>query len=135
MQEERVRGYLATLTSAAPSRLGIAVALLLDDVWRGIYHLNRTSLSRVEWHNTHHVSVVVDPHLNTYDDDKLTALVVLTHDRMLRMSVEARAYRYLALVFHQRHQRSGSLFYRLPTMEDHMALIRRAYNTEVYQHG
>lgn len=110
------------------SPLGEKVADLLGDVFYGIYHLDDKALKRVQWNNTHHIEFSLGHRsLSTFDGDALTALVVLAHDRMLRMEITASTHDYLCLMFHQRHDRSGKMGYRCPTMEDHVAEIRGRY--------
>lgn len=106
------------------SPLGIQVAELLNDAFYGIYHLDRGKLAKVDWGDTYVVSVQIYASLSTYDNDNLTRLVVLSHDRCLRLTISARTVNTLELMFHQR-QRGGSYSERLPTMEDHLTDIRR----------
>jgi len=110
------------------SPLGEAVANLLGDVFHGIYHLEDNALKRVKWNNTNYIVFSLGwRSLATIDNDALTALVVLAHDRMLRVEIEASTRNYLRLVFHQRHDRAGKMGKRCPTMEDHIAEIRGRY--------
>jgi len=109
------------------SSLGIAVADLLGDIARGIYHLNYTSLSKVDWTDSYHIMFSYYGDLATYDFESLTTLVVLSHDRMIRVSLEGLSPRYIRMRFHQRHKRDGDLWERLPTMEEHVSIIRKAY--------
>lgn len=110
------------------SPLGEAVADLLGDMFFGIYHLDEKALRRVDWGNTHHIEFSLGwRSLATVDDNLLTVLVVLAHDRMLRVSIEASTHRYLRLLFHQRTVREGNLYERCPTLEDHVAQIRGHY--------
>lgn len=111
------------------SPLGEKVADLLGDVFFGIYHLDNSALRRVEWDNAHHVIFSLGWRtISTIDDDYLTRLVILAHDRMLRLEISAANRHYLRLTFHQRRSRSGELMYRCPTIEDHIASIRSDYS-------
>lgn len=107
------------------SPLGEAVADLLDDVFWGIYHVN-SHLHKTDWTNDHFIDVVLNKELHTFDYDHLTRLVVLCHDRLLRMEITGRAPNFLTLTFHQRKVREGRMFDRMPTMEDHIEIIRRS---------
>ena len=110
------------------SDLGRAVANLLGDLFFGIYHMNTTSLRKVEWDNTQCIVVTVDTELATYDSDALTRLVVLCHDRMIRCSIQGSAPGYMRLMFHQRHKRDGgSRWERHPTLETAAKQIRGYY--------
>lgn len=107
------------------SPLGRAAADLLGDVWSGIYHLDNKKLKQVDWGDPYCISVQLDHQtLATFDAPLLTWLVVLCHDRCLRMSVSAATINTLELMFHQR-QREGGVDQRMPTIETHIELIRR----------
>lgn len=133
------------------SPLGESVADLLGDVFAGIYHLDMDILRAVDWTDTYVIVVpLYHTSLSTYDNEVLTKLVVLSHDRCLRMSVTAVATvnphdirraidnewkddeirdigrASLELMFHQR-SRTGDISKRLPTMEQHLDSLRRYY--------
>lgn len=112
------------------SPLGIAVADLLGDLFAGIYHLNYTSLKKVDWANDRWIIFHLDRHLSTFDSDDLTRLVVLCHDRCIRCDLTGKGPRIIEMVFHQR-QRDGSMYARHPTLEAAAAGIRAAYAPEV----
>lgn len=115
------------------SALGERVADLLGDLFCGIYHLDHRALRRVDWGNDHHIIFSLGwQSLSTYDNDLLTQLVILCHDRTLRCSISGNAYKYLELMFHQR-QRDGGYFERHPTIEDAILNHRKHYGTEVMQ--
>jgi len=69
---------------------------------------------------------VVEP-VGSNDGDMLTRIVVLAHDRMLRVEVEAVACRFLALLIHQRKTREGSISQRCPTLDGHVEMLRQHY--------
>lgn len=107
------------------SPLGENVANLLDKVFCGIYHLDMGKLQKVDWGDTYVVCVqLYMRNLSTYDNDNLTRLVVLAHDHCLRVDISARTVKTLELMFHQRKP-SGSYAERMPTIEQHLADIRR----------
>ena len=107
------------------SPLGAAVADLLGDCYSGIYHLEDKKLKKVDWGDPYVVAVQIShQQLSTFDGPYLTLLVVLAHDRCLRMSIRAATVNTLELLFHQR-QRGGDLSRRMPTIEEHIASIRR----------
>lgn len=113
------------------SPLGVAVADLLGDVWEGIYHLNSSGLQKADWSNKDTVSVTLRVELATIDSELLTRLVVLCHDRMLRLNIQGVGPGYLRFRFHQREKRSGRMYERYPTLEDHAAEIRSYYQTQI----
>lgn len=100
-----------------PSPLGCAVADLLGDLFRGIYHLDSKGLRRVAWSDKFIVRLTVRRSLSTFDFDLLTRLVFLCHDRALRCEVEGCGPGWMRLTFHQR-ARAGSVSERHPNLED-----------------
>lgn len=60
----------------------------------------------------------------TYDFNKLTAAVVMAHDRMIRFDISPSGPGMLRLTFHRRHVRDGNMAARHPTIEDAVAGIR-----------
>lgn len=104
------------------------MADLLDDLYAGIYHINRTSLGKVDWANEHHIRVVVGLHdMNSYDSNHLTRLVFLAHDFALRVELDAAGFGYLGLFFTQRSHTGKSFFDRHPTLEQAVADFRKGH--------
>lgn len=112
------------------SPLGEAVADFLGDLFMGIYHLDYKALKRVDWANTRYIEFILGWRtLSTVDFDELTTIVVLAHDRALRVEVNPHAFRYLRLLFHQRERGDNSME-QCPTLEDHIIRIRQRYINE-----
>lgn len=113
------------------SPLGESVAELLGTIYRGLYHLPETSLKKVDWKNKDLVSIVIRGGLSSFDDSDLTVLVVLAHDRMIRVTVEGAANNYLRILFSPRKQRwehgITSSMTSMPTMETHLERIRKIH--------
>lgn len=115
------------------SALGERVADTLGDVFFGIYHIDTRDLDRVDWGHDYVICVpITSRDLATTDGDALTRLVVLAHDRMLRMSIHPKSKHAVELMFHHRETREAAepLYKRCPTMEDHMQSIRKHYQEE-----
>jgi hypothetical protein len=86
----------------------------------------------------HHVSGTFKPHGTgvkvsdyggrwaTFDFDALTRIVLLAHDRMIRVALEPTGPRMVGFVLFKRHTREGSMYERHPTIEQAIALHRRA---------
>jgi hypothetical protein len=106
------------------SPLGIKVANILGRIFFGIYHLDSNALKRVDWANNNWIEFVYRGDLATIDFDNLTALVVYSHDEMIRVCIDGQKKGYLKLQFHQRSKRSGSILERLPEIEDHIKILR-----------
>lgn len=109
------------------SSLGESVADLLGDVFKGIYHLPDTALNKVKWDNDYCIEFTYYGSLETVDFNLLTILVVLAHDRMIRVSIRGIGPGYMRLQFHQRNARTGSMSERYPTIETHIEQIREHY--------
>ena len=113
------------------SPIGIEVANILGQVWRGIYHLeNEIKNARTVWSNAEHIEIVIRGNLATWDYDKLTALVILSHDRAVRMEISGASNNYLRLRFHPR-ERTGFLRQRHPTLEDAIEYTRNAIGLDI----
>ena len=115
------------ISAEAVSPFGEQVANILGDAFFGIYHLDYVSLKKADWKNNDWIQVTVCGGLSTYDNDGLTRLVVLCHDRLVRLEIRAAAPKYLRLCFSPRKSRDGHMFERHPTLEDAMVRIRDHY--------
>lgn len=112
------------------SPLGEAVADLLGDLCLGIYHLDYGQLHKTDWSNKNYIRFILGwKCLSTYDYNDLTVLVVLAHDRCIRVQISPYTFHHLELVFHQR-QREGNYAYRHPTIEAQIELIRAHYSND-----
>lgn len=109
------------------SPLGRNVADLLGDVFKGIYHLQNSALKKVKWDDDYCIEFTLYGELSTVDFNLLTILVVLAHDRMIRVTIRGVGPGYMRLMFHQRTKRTGSISERYPTIEDHVKQIREHY--------
>lgn len=109
------------------SPLGRAAADVLGLAYKGIYHLPGGCLRKVNWGHPHYVQVSVFKDISTWDDSELTRLVVVCHDLLLRLDVNPAGSFHLRLGFSQRRTRTGSIMDRIPTIEEHVTLIRRQY--------
>lgn len=105
---------------------GAMVADLLGDLYQGIYHLSTTSLRATEWHNLAWIEICVPDELATFDGDRLTMLVILAHERHIRVSVSGASNKYLRLIFHPR-KRDGGFTERHPTIEAAIETCRVRY--------
>lgn len=126
--ERRFAGgeWLQERNSENISPLGIKVANLLGDVFEGLYHLSDNTLNKVDWTDTFCISVNIEKCLCTWDFDHLTRLVVLCHDRCIRMEINSKNMQYIGLMFHER-QREGHMDQRHPTIENAIMNIRKVF--------
>ena len=113
------------------SPLGEQAADLLGDLYFGIYHMNTRSLRKTDWSNPYMIRVQLPwkQSIATYDGDLMTRMVVLSHDRMLRIDLEPINFFYTGILISKRNGRSGeiSMYERMPTMETHTEQIRTCY--------
>lgn len=108
------------------SSFGKRVADLLGEVFEGLYHLEEKALRRTDWESDHYIQICLYGELATYDASLLTELVVLCHDRCIRLEIRGKGPRYLGLGFSIR-QRTKSVFTHHPTMEEAVARTRERY--------
>ena len=106
------------------SPLATEAADILGQVFRGIYHLPRSNWEPERWTGPM-VWAYVNGSLSTFDFSHLTELVVLAHDRCVRLTVKSAGPRGLHLEFHERNARQGALPLHIPFMEDHLHEIRK----------
>jgi hypothetical protein len=115
------------------SEFGIEVADLLDSLFAGIYHLESKALKRVDWTSKHYVELAM-PYprdVATYDFDLMTALVVASHDRCIRISISPHTFHSLKLFFSPRQRDDSRVLdvsRRMPSLEVHTAEIRKRLN-------
>lgn len=106
------------------SEFGAKAADLIGDWQRGIYHIHNQAL-RADWSNDRWVSVSYPGYLSTFDWNDLTRLVILAHDRCIRVMIEPNM-RYLKITMHPR-TRGGDLYNRHDTIEDAISRVRNEY--------
>lgn len=89
------------MPTVALSELGVAVADILGEVFRGLYHLDNSSLyhDRTDWTNTRVIIVTTSRELATHDGPELTWLVLLCHAHGVRLAIRGASNRYVRLTF------------------------------------
>jgi len=114
------------------SPLGIEVANILGQAWAGIYHLeHEIRHKRTHWENPHWIEIVIYGGLATWDFNQLTQLVVLCHDRAIRLEINGAANGYLKLMFHPRKRKGLSIYSKHPTLEENTKLIRDGVGLDI----
>ena len=96
-------------------------ACLLADVYRGFHHIRDGRQIKPFGYG---IEMSVSSDLATFDFDLLTRLVVLAHDRCIRLEIGSSGPALVRLMLHARKGREGSMFERHPTMEDAINSIR-----------
>lgn len=119
--EEHFRRYICE----NPSTLGLKIAALIDEEV-GLHNIQNDIRDKVDWSCDYMIAIPWPRWfpLATYDGDRLTRLVVKTHDLMLRMEIVPRHRNYTELRFWQRAERTGKLCRRIPTIEEHIVFVR-----------
>lgn len=109
-----------------PSELGALAADLLDELFQGLYHVERQA-RRVDWTDTLCIQITLRTDLATWDFAQLTRLVFLCHDYCLRGELSAAAFNYIRLRFHRR-ERTGGIWQRHPTLEEAVTDWRQCHH-------
>lgn len=95
-------------------------AALLADLYDGDYNVP----GKIKEHDFGIRCCVYGP-LCSFDCDRLTRLVVLGHDRCIRVEIGANGGPgRVELILHKRHTREGRMHERHPTLENAAVLIR-----------
>lgn len=118
--------WLARTLGEKLTPLATEAADVLGQVYQGIYHLPRSNWEPKRWKDPRFVWATVPGGISTVDGFHLTALVVLCHDRRLRVEISSAGPRDLRLTFHPRPTREGGIAQRCPHLERHVATIRAA---------
>lgn len=117
-----VRSMMGLDIAPFPSR----VADILGRVWRGIYHIPKTSLAKAHWKPAM-VEIVIQGGLATFDSGRLTELVVLCHDEAIRFEISPASSRHLRLQFYERSHAASGLGRFHPTMLDSLDAVRAVH--------
>lgn len=99
------------------SEIGEKALSMMAVLFQGLHHIPSTQLEKIDWSDPYCISMSTFFPLATFDDNKLTNLVLLAHDFAVRVEVRPCNFHYLKIRFHQR-KRDGDLYSRHPTIED-----------------
>ncbi len=108
------------------SQFAMAAADLLGDWQRGIYHIRESALARARW-DEWCVEIVLGISASTFDCDSLTRLVLLAHDRCIRVEISGCCARYLRLLLTPRDGVVGEISHRHPTIEQAISRHREEF--------
>jgi hypothetical protein len=102
------------------SPFGERVADMLHEVFEGIYHVS-TEVWKADFTGDKYIAVTFYENGNfaTYDSDYLTRLVLLAHERNIRVCIRASTHRYLKVEF-MKVDRGGFFADRHPTLIESM---------------
>lgn len=111
--------HLRKIGVALISPLGQRVADLLAIWLDGLHHLK--AAREVEWNNPYCIEVRWGRELSTFDNSLLTRLVLLCHERAIRLEISPRSRGYLTLLFHGRAHDAARMDKRHPTIQQALA--------------
>lgn len=122
-------GWVAQSLKAELSPLGVNAANILGDAWAGIYHIDGKALHKVKWSDPQMIEVTVWGALSTFDNDRLTVLVLGCHERAVRMEIRGCGPSYTRLTFWQRKPGGNDQFAEHPGIDDAVARYRKHFTT------
>lgn len=102
------------------SPFGEQVALLLNHWVKGLYHLHDPFHKRTDWSQDNYIEIVEYGELSSFDNDKLTRLVLLAHKYRIRVSVIGLANRYTLISFSPRTDKKDSIYHHHPDVAEMM---------------
>lgn len=103
------------------SPFGAQVADILGEVYRGLYHLPQSS--RHQWEHPHYMKIPVRS-VATFDNSDLSHLVILCHDRCVRLEITPGGAGQINLCFSKRDRNAECSFDRHPTLEEQIEKFR-----------
>ncbi len=110
------------------SEFGTLVADILGQAFQGLYHeQNAVTNKKVDWSSDRWIAITICGSISTFDDSRLTLLVLLCHRYGVRMEISGASSRYMRLAFSPRTiGLTGPLWKRQPTIEQ---MIERSEST------
>lgn len=110
------------------SALGSEVAQILSLILGGLHHADPKELNRVEWADEHSMEYRFFGEMATWDGWTLSALVVLAHDRNVRIAVRYTPTReHVAIRFMRPEFNTAEGMMGHPTIEETIARLRAYY--------
>lgn len=109
------------LTAADRAHIGLLCDAFRLGPWNIPVNWRRVDFG---WPNQHTRFALCQPQIATFDNDRLTRLVVLAHDRLIRVEISPLSFRYIAVDMWSGRERTGGMAQRHPTMEDAVASLR-----------
>lgn len=107
------------------SEIGEKAADILGAAYQGIYHLPHGSLHKTDWNDPWVCKVWVYDDIATWDGNALTTMIVLAHDKSVRLAIRVHNRRRLCLWFSPRERDAGSITRAHPTIENAIEIARR----------
>jgi len=92
--------------------------MILSYTFGGIHHLDYNQRKKLRYADEHCFEYVTSDSFATWDSNKLTTLVVLAHELMVRLEIDSHSFRYLKIRFWERTCRKGSTYERHPSIDE-----------------
>ncbi len=108
------------------SHFGIEVANLIGQLTCGIYHVSDET-RKMDWGSDHYIEWRTRWPLATTDNDGLTELVLLAHDRCIRVEIAGCSQWTVKVIFTPRKRGDASSCLNHPDIEPHVQEIRRRH--------
>jgi len=87
-------------------------ALLLSELFFGFHHVDAKRIKEFGNGITYNTTAS----FSTFDFDKLTRLVLLSHKHCIRASIIPSGFGYIKIALHKRHLRAGQMHERHPDL-------------------
>jgi len=99
------------------SSLGRDVADLLGQLTQGIFHVMVQAM-KVDWKNESYIEIVLYGGMSTFDNARLTNLVLLCHAAAIRCELCPASPQYLRLIFYRRERDGTTIWSKHPTIQE-----------------
>jgi hypothetical protein len=108
------------------SGFGESVASFIGDMVGGIASVETLALAkRVLWDNSNYIEMRWVGAMGTFDSSELTMLVMLAHDRCIRVEIQPATKTELLIKFTPRVRNTLIQYDRHPSLETHIAALRQ----------
>ena len=111
------------------SPLGERAADFLGLLFLGLYHLGNKRVRQTDWSRPDFFEIKLEKQLATYDFNELTRIVFLSHEMLLRVSIE-NTRGGLRMMLHSRKNESAHRWEQMPTIDEHIERLRCHYSTQ-----
>lgn len=118
--------WIESAQKKALSDFGVRVADLIGQLTRGVYHV-ADEVRKMDWGSDHYIEWRTRWPLATTDSDGLTELVVLAHDRCIRVEIEGCSQWTVKVIFTPRVWGEQDPCLAHPAIEPHIAAIRERF--------
>lgn len=123
-----IDSHMRYVNAGSISELGYRVLDLISEWVHGLHHFDSSVAKKVDWTDPDFIEVKWRvPGLATFDFNQLTRLVLLSHDKMVRVEINPQSSGMFCFLFHGRHSRTGGMCERFPSIETVLAQWRESH--------